>query len=409
MDRVGSSPKIRVAERIRGFGTTIFTEMTDLAVRHQAVNLGQGFPNFPSPDFLKEAARRAVYADQNQYARSPGHPRLVEILASRLSGEFGRSLDPRAEITVTAGATEGIFLSAQAFLEPGDEVVLIEPFYDGYPAVSEMCGARCVYVPLQAGADGKWFLAPGDLEKAFNHKTKMLFLNTPHNPTGKVFTPRELERIAELCIRFDVLAVSDEVYDRMVFDGREHCRLAAMPGMWDRTITLGSAGKTFSVTGWKIGWAVAPAPLSDGLRKVHQWVTFAVSTPLQEAVAIALEEADSRGYYRELREMYQGKRDFLVRALRESGFSVCVPEGTYFVLADFRSWGLDHDEEFCRYLTSEVGVAAIPPSTFYCGPHQGLARTMARFCFCKTDDTLGEAAGRLERGFRTRPGRGRIG
>ncbi len=396
--------KITMAGRVSGFGTTIFAEMTELAIRCRAVNLGQGFPNFPCPDFLKEAAASAVHGDQNQYARSAGLPRLVKVLASHLAPEFGRDLDPFSDVTVTAGATEGLFLAATAFLEGGDEVVMIEPFYDAYPADSELFGANCVYVPLRPEASGRWGLDFDELEKGFTSKTKMIFLNTPHNPTGKVFSREELERIADLCKRFDVLVVSDEVYDRMAFDGLEHVRIASLPGMWDRTITLGSAGKTFSVTGWKIGWAIAPEPLSTGLRKAHQWVSYAVTTPLQEAVAFALEEAGPRDYYTQLRGMYQKKRDYLSRVLKENGFRVYVPEGTYFILADFQEWGFRNDEEFCRFLATEAGVAAIPPSSFYSIPHKELARTLVRFCFCKTDETLAEAAGRLKEAYQRRSG-----
>lgn len=390
------------AGRIQGFGTTVFAEMTELAIRHRAVNLGQGFPNFPCPDFLKEAATRAIYEDQNQYARSAGTPHLVRVLARELSAEFGRELEPFSEITVTAGATEGLFIAAQAFLEPGDEAVLLEPFYDAYPADSALCGAVCVHVPLRPGEKGNWVLDPAEMEKAFSEKTKLVFLNTPQNPTGKVFSRQELEQIAALSIRFDTLVVSDEVYDRMVFDGREHVRLASLPGMWERTVTLGSAGKTFSVTGWKIGWAVAPPDLSEALRKVHQWVPYAVTTPLQEAVACALEEAGPRKYYAQLREMYETKRDYLVRVLEQSGLRAYVPEGTYFVLADFGSWGFDDDVDFCKYLVTEAGVAAIPPSAFYSEVHKELASRLVRFCFCKTDEILAQAAEKLREGYRVR-------
>jgi len=393
------------AGRIRGFGTTIFAEMTELAVAHGAVNLGQGFPNFPCPDFLKEADRKALYEDQNQYARSAGTPHLVTVLANELAGEFGRDLDPLREITVTTGATEGLFISAQAFLEPGDDVVLIEPFYDAYPADSVLCGATCVHVPLRPDEQGKWVFDAAEMEGAFTERTKLVFLNTPQNPTGKVFSRPELEQIAALSIRHDTIVVSDEVYDRMVFDGLEHIRIASLPGMWERTVTLGSAGKTFSVTGWKIGWAVAPPALSDALRKVHQWVPYAVTTPLQEAVACALEQAGPRDYYADLQQTYQTKRDFLVRALEESGFRAYVPEGTYFILADCSSWGLANDADFSRYLTTEVGVGAIPPSAFYSEPHKELARTLVRFCFCKTDETLSQAAEKLKEAYRARSSR----
>ena len=392
------------AGRIRGFGTTIFAEMTALAIEHGAVNLGQGFPDFPCPDFLKEAAGKALYEDRNQYARSAGAPHLVTVLASELSGEFGRDLDPLSEITVTTGATEGLFIAAQAFLEPGDEALLIEPFYDAYPADSALCGASCVHVPLRPDEGGKWIFDATEMKAAFTDKTKLVFLNTPQNPTGKVFSRPELEQIAELSIRHDAIVVSDEVYDRMVFDGLEHIRIASLPGMWDRTVTLGSAGKTFSVTGWKIGWAVAPPSLSEALRKVHQWVPYAVTTPLQEAVACALEEAGPRNYYAELQQMYQAKRDLLVRALEGSGFQAYVPEGTYFILADCGSWGFDNDVEFCRCLTTEAGVGAIPPSAFYSEAHKGLARTLVRFCFCKTDEVLSRAAEKLKEAYRARSG-----
>ena len=392
--------EVQMAQRIQGFGTTVFAEMTDLAIRHDAVNLGQGFPNFPCEDFLKEAARTAVFANQNQYARSGGLPHLVQVLAEGLSGSFGRALDPMAEITVTAGATEGLFLAAQAFLEPGDEVLLVEPFYDAYPADSLLCGATCQHVALKPDDRGTWQIDFGALEAAFSSSTRLLFLNTPHNPTGKVFSLHELEQIAELAVRHDVLVVSDEVYDRMVFDGLKHHRIASLPGMWERTITLGSAGKTFSVTGWKIGWAIAAPALSEGLRKVHQWVTYAVATPLQEAVAAALEQADALEYYGRLRAMYEEKRDLLTRALEESGFRVYTPQGTYFVLADFSEWGFEDDVSFCRHLTTRAGVAAIPPSAFYSEPHRDLARSLVRFCFCKTEETLNEAAERLRKAFR---------
>jgi aspartate/methionine/tyrosine aminotransferase len=400
---VSEDGKRHWAGRIRGFGTTIFAEMTELAVAHGAVNLGQGFPNFPCPGFLKEAARKALYEDQNQYARSAGTPHLVKVLANELAGEFARDLDPFSEITVTTGATEGLFISAQAFLETGDEVVLIEPFYDAYPADSALCGASCVHVPLRPDERGKWVFDGAEMERAFTKRTKLVFLNTPQNPTGKVFSRAELEQIAALSIRHDAIVVSDEVYDRMVFDGLEHTRIASLPDMWERTVTLGSAGKTFSVTGWKIGWAVAPPSLSEALRKVHQWVPYAVATPLQEAVASALEEAGPRGYYAELQQMYQTKRDFLVRALEQSGFQPYVPEGTYFILADCGSWGFVNDADFCRYLTTEVGVGAIPPSAFYSEAHRELARTLVRFCFCKTDEILSQAAEKLKSAYQADP------
>ena len=233
--------KILPSKRIESFGTTIFAEMTELAIKHQAVNLGQGFPNFPCPDFLKEAAHQALYADQNQYARSAGLPHLVQALAREMSPSFERDLDALSDITITSGATEGLFIAAQAFLESGDEVVLIEPFYDAFPANADLCGARAVYVPLEPDPYDNWSWDPAALKKAFSEKTKMVIINSPHNPTGKVFTQQELEKLAEYCVHYNAIVVSDEVYNQMVFDDAAHLRIAALPGMWERTITLGSA------------------------------------------------------------------------------------------------------------------------------------------------------------------------
>ena len=274
-----------VAQRVRGFGPTVFAEFTALANQTGAVNLGQGFPNFPAPDFVKAAAQAAIAADLNQYARSAGHPRLVQALAALYSPLFGRSLDPFSEVVVTVGATEGIFAAMQALVEPGDEVILIEPFYDSYPAAVQMAGGRCVYVPLRAPAGAtraeQWALHGDELAAAFSPRTKLLVLNTPLNPLGKVFSRAELQEIADLVIAHNITVLSDEVYEWMVYPAPEqparaaqpaqpaqsvqHVRIATLPGMWERTITLGSAGKTFSVTGWKIGWAIAPRPLAQAL------------------------------------------------------------------------------------------------------------------------------------------------
>ncbi len=393
------------ARRVRSFGTTVFAEFTALANQVKAVNLGQGFPDFPAPDFILRAAKEAIDGHLNQYTRSAGHPRLVHALSRIYSPLFGRTVDPLTEIVVTTGATEGIFATIQALVDPGDEVILIEPFYDSYPASVTMAGGIPVYVPLRAPAGAysarEWRLDLDELARAFSPRTRLLVLNTPHNPVGKVFTREELQAIGELAQQHDVWVLSDEVYEWMVYPDASHVRIGALPGMWERTVTLGSAGKTFSVTGWKIGWAIAPPHLAHAILMAHQWIPFCVATPLQEAVAVAFEQAEALGYFRELVAMYQAKRDKLVHALERAGLTPTVPDGSYFVLADTGHLdvpvpqGERRDVAVCRWLTTQVGVAAIPPSAFYSPAHRHLVANLARFTFCKTDEALDEAARRL--------------
>lgn len=398
------------ATRVRSFGTTVFAEYTALAIEHNAVNLGQGFPNFAAPDFIKEAAQAAIAADLNQYARSAGHPRLVNALAATYGPLFGRELDPMQEIVVTVGATEGIYATIQALVDPGDEVILIEPFYDSYPASVIMAGGTPVYVPLRqqpnATHASQFALDMDELAAAISPRTRLLVINTPQNPLGKVFSRQELEQVAALAQQHDLLVLSDEVYEWMVYpalDGTpiQHVRMATLPGMWERTITLGSAGKTFSVTGWKIGWAIAPPHLAQAVFMAHQWIPFAVATPLQEAVGAALEEAPRQNYYSWLAKMYQAKRDKLLDVFNEVGLTPIRPDGSYFIIVDTRDLdvpvpdGTRRDVAVARWFTREVGVAAIPPSHFYSEAHQSLTENLARFCFCKTDETLDEAAQRL--------------
>lgn len=407
-----SSPNAQFlpAQRVRGFGTTVFAEFTALANEHDAVNLGQGFPDFPAPDFIKEAAQEAIAQDLNQYTRSAGHLRLVKALADVYSPLFGRNLNALDEIVVTSGATEAIFATIQALVDPGDEVILIEPFYDSYPASVIMAGGTPVYVPLRpsggANHSTQWVVDMDELAAAFTPRTRLLILNTPHNPVGKVFRRQELMAIADLVKKQDVLLLSDEVYEWMVYDQAQHVRIATLPGMWERTITLGSAGKTFSVTGWKVGWAIAPPPIARAIFMAHQWIPFTVPTPLQEAVAIAFEVAEERNYFNWLGKMYQAKRDKLLAALLETGLTPTVPEGSYFILVDGTPLdahlpnhvqGDDEPRDFavCRWLTSEIGVAAIPPTAFYSPNHKHLAEHLVRFCFCKTDAVLDEGSRRL--------------
>ncbi len=391
-----------MAQRIRSFGTSIFTEMSALAAAHQAINLSQGFPDFAGPEHVKQAAIAAINADHNQYAPAPGIPTLRQAVAETYQASYGLRVTAD-HVTITSGATEALFSTVLALVDPGDEVIVFEPAYDSYGPNTIIAGGVPRYVRLNPphatevtdseAAAADWTFDPGVLRAAFGPKTRAIVVNTPHNPTGKVFHQAELELIAELCIEHDVIAVADEVYDRMVFTG-QHIPIATLPGMWERTVTINSTGKTFSMTGWKIGYAIAPPALTDAVRKIHQWATFAVATPFQHAMAAALSEALHSSYYPDLHRFYAERRSLLVDVLRSSGFGVTAPAGTYFVMADIGGWAPASDVEFCRYLTTEIGVAAIPPSVFYDQPRT--APPMARFCFAKQLATLEAAARRLE-------------
>ena len=380
----------RAANRIRGFGTSVFTEMSRLAVQCGAVNLGQGFPDFPGPDFVKDAAKRAIDADLNQYAPSHGSPRLRTAIAHDWQERFGRTVDPETEVTVTSGATEAIFDLIQALVTPGDGVVAFEPFYDSYPTSVQMAGGVFQLVTLRPP---DWRFDRDDLRAALASRPKLLLLNTPHNPTGKVFCQEELEDIAALCREYDVLVLTDEVYDRIVFDCTFHLPMAMLPGMWERTLTINSTGKTFSMTGWKIGYVVGPPALQAPLRAVHQFVTFATATPFQDAMASAMEQARGNGYYAQLREDYQRRRDALATVLTGAGWSPFPVAGSYFLSIDVSALPFADDVAFCRWLTTEIGVAAIPTSAFYATPER--APNHARFCFAKRAETITEAGRRL--------------
>lgn len=379
-----------VAERLRPFGTTIFTEMTRLAVRHGAVNLAQGFPDFPGPEFVKDAAVRAIREDRNQYGRMQGELPLVRAIADVHRDRTGADLDPETEVVVTAGATEAIAATVLALVDPGDEVVLLEPYYDSYRACVAMAGGVPRFVTLRA-PDFRW--DAGAVDAAFSPRTRLVLVNTPHNPTGRVLSRAELGEIAAACVRHDAICVTDEVYDRLVFEG-EHVSMASLPGMHERTVTIGSTGKTFSLTGWKIGWAAAPAPLAKAVATAHQFLTFAVATPFQHAAAEALRAPPS--YFDDFLRGYRERRDHLVAALREAGFGVTAPEGTYFVMADIRPLGWDDDVAFCRHLVEHVGVAAIPPTAFYERKEEG--RFLTRWAFCKKVETLQAGVARLRSG-----------
>jgi len=378
-----------LTSRLTGFGTTIFTEMTALAIEHEAVNLGQGFPDFDGPEFVKEAAAAAMRSGHNQYARMAGDMGLAQAIADHQHRFYGLGYDPATEITVHAGATEGLFAALSALLDPGDEVLAFEPLYDSYPAAVALAGARLVTVPLTP--PGMSFDA-GALAAAASDRTRVLLLNTPNNPTGKVFTRAELEVVAELCRRRDLIAVTDEVYEHIVFEG-EHVPLATLPGMRERTITTSSTGKSFSLTGWKIGYTCAPSHLASAVRAVHQFVTFSVATPLQRAMAVALSAEES--YFVGLAADYRARRDRLLAGLEAAGLAVLAPQGTYFALADIRLLGEEDGEALCRRLPQAAGVAAIPVTAF--AREAPRYRHLVRFAFCKRDETLDEGLRRLRR------------
>ena len=381
-----------LADRVAGFGTSIFSEITNLAIEHQAVNLGQGFPDFAGPDFVKQAAVEAIQADLNQYAPSPGLPRLRKAIAAQWERLYERAVDWQSEVTVTSGATEALANAALALCDPGDRVIVFEPAYDSYVPDLTLAGATPLLVRLHPP---DWHFDPAVLRAAFEQRPRAIWLNTPHNPTGKVFRHDELMLIAELCQQYDVVAVSDEVYDQLVFNDAVHAPLAMLPGMWERTLTINSIGKTFSVTGWKIGYAVGPPALNHALRQAHQWVTFATATPLQDAAAAALEQSAVNGYYETFRHEYDERRVLLERILAEVGLSTLAIHGSYFLNADISSLGFTDDREFCRFLTTEIGVAAIPTSAFYIDTHD--VPPLARFCFAKRLETLTAAGERLQR------------
>lgn len=390
-----------VAARLAPFGTTIFTEMTRLAQRHNAVNLAQGFPDFDGPEFVKEAAIDAIRAGRSQYARMFGDPALNAALAARWRLQAGQEIDPDTQITVTSGCTEAIAAAMLGVVNPCDRVVMFEPYYDSYRATAAMAGAELRFVELRPPADMRagamtrsafWF-DEGELERAMTG-ARVLLLNTPHNPTGHVFSRQEMDRIAFLCVKHNVLAITDEVYEELTY-GHEHVRLATLPGMSDRTITLSSLGKAFSLTGWKIGWAITTPELTLAVRAAHQFLTFATATPLQIGAIAAIEQG--AGYVASLREQFARGREQLAAILAEIGFGVVMPRGTYFIMADHtevsRRMGVSGDVELCRELPARVGVAAIPPSVFYDTPERG--RSLVRFAFCKAKATLDEAAHRL--------------
>ncbi len=388
-----------VARRTEGFTESVIREMTRLAAAHDAINLAQGFPNFAAPAELKEAAKRAIDADINQYAITWGARSLRDALARTYADLYGMPVDPETMLTVTCGATEAMISTLLAIVDPGDEVIVLEPFYENYGPDADIAGATPVHVPLRPPANS---FDRDELAGAFSSRTKAIVVNTPNNPTGRVFTREELSYIASLCVEHDVVAVTDEIYEHIRYTG-EHIPIATLPGMADRTVTISGASKTFSVTGWRVGWIVAPPTLSGAIRKVHDFVTVGAPAPLQEAVAAGL--GLGRPYYDGLAAGYRARRDLLVGALERAGFAPRPPEGAYYVLCDISPFGFDDDVAFARWLVSEVGVAGVPGSSFYSRPELG--RHLIRFTFCKTDEVLRAAAERLENAASSGPRRTR--
>jgi aminotransferase len=377
-----------VSRKSRQFTESVIREMTRLAHRHDAINLAQGFPDFEAPHEVKEAACRAIAGDVNQYAITWGAKSLRDAVCAKAAAYNGLRADPEKNVTVCCGATEAMLSTLLALVDPGDEVIVFEPFYENYGPDAILCGAVPRFVRLH---EPDWALDEGELAAAFTPRTKAVVLNTPNNPTGKVFTRAELEAVAALCTRHGVVAITDEIYEHILYDGAEHVTLGSLPGMEELSVTINALSKTYSVTGWRVGWAIACEELTAAIRKVHDFCTVGAAAPLQEAGAAALALPES--YYAAIAERYRGKRDRLCAALETAGFGVFRPRGAYYVMTDIAGFGFEDDVAFARFLVEEARVAAVPGSSFYTDPASG--RHRLRFNFCKKDATLDAAVGRL--------------
>ena len=379
----------RVSQKSLRFTESVIREMTRLANQHGAVNLSQGFPDFPAPDDIKQAAARAVAADVNQYAITWGAKSLRDALVAKQQRFTGLRFDPEREVTVCCGATECMASVMLALVDPGDEVIVFEPFYENYGPDAILSGAMPRFVRLR---EPDWSFDPAELAAAFNARTRAVVVNTPNNPTGKVFSRVEMEQIAALCMKWDVVCVTDEIYEHILYDGAEHVSMAALDGMRERTVTISGLSKTWSVTGWRIGWCLAPADLTNAIRKVHDFLTVGAPAPLQEAAAVAL--AMPQDYFSRLADGYRERREFLVPALERAGFKPFAPRGAYYVMTDISGFGFPDDVAFARWLVAEGGVAAVPGSSFYSDPAAGSQRL--RFHFARKRETLEAAAERLQ-------------
>jgi aminotransferase len=376
------------SERASKFTESVIREMTRICLKHQGVNLAQGFPDFPAPSEIKQAAIEAIQRDFNQYAITWGTINLRKAIAEKFAWYNGVIIDPEREITVCCGSTEAMISSLMAIVNPGEEVIVFEPFYENYGPDTILCEARPRFITLH---EPDWHFDEKELSRVFNDKTRTIILNTPNNPTGKVFSYEELQFIADLCLKWNVIAVTDEIYEHILYDGAKHISIASLPGMRDQTITINSISKTYSLTGWRVGWAIAPAHLTASIRKVHDFLTVGAPHPLQEAGAMALKM--DRSYYEILAREYQERRDFLARGLEEAGFKVYLPNGAYYIMTDVAHFGFSDDVTFARHLVEKAGVATVPGSSFY--SHPSLGATKVRFCFPKRMETLREAAERL--------------
>jgi aspartate/methionine/tyrosine aminotransferase len=388
-----TSPKHFLSDKVEHFTESVIREMTRQAMLYNAVNLAQGFPDFPAPAEIKQAAQQAVAADVNQYAITWGAKNLRNAIARQMKVWQGIDVDPEKEVTVCCGSTEAMISTLLAVCNTGDEVVIFEPFYENYGPDSVLSGAKPKFVKLRPPQDekGEWTFDETELRRAFAKHTKAIILNTPNNPTGKVFTRGELGLIRDLCLEFDVLAITDEIYEHILYDGTQHISMASLDGMRDRTVTINGMSKTYSVTGWRVGWAVAAEKITNAIRKVHDFLTVGAPAPLQEAGAAALSMPPA--YYEKLAEGYRVRRDHLMPALSAAGFKCFRPRGAYYVMTDVSAFGFKDDVSFAKYLVQDIGVATVPGSSFYHDPRDGAHQI--RFAFCKKPETLDEASRRL--------------
>jgi aminotransferase len=387
---MATEPPLSVSRKAEQFTESVIREMTRLCQAHDGINLAQGFPDFPAPEEIKEAAVAAIRADVNQYAITWGAKRFRDAIVEKYRRSYGLDLDPERELTVCCGSTEAMMATMLALVDPGDEVVVFEPFYENYGPDAILSGATPRFVRLH---EPDWRIDPDELAAVFSSRTRAIIINTPNNPTGKVFTSAELSLIAGLCQKWGVVAVTDEIYEHIIYEGKTHVPIATLPGMRERTVTINSLSKTYSVTGWRVGYALAPAALTGAIRKVHDFLTVGAAAPLQEAGAVALALPDD--YYRRLALDYQKRRDLMLEGLERAGFRCFKPDGAYYIMTDISGFGFEDDVVFARHLVEKVGVAAVPGSSFYRTRQAGAQKL--RFTFCKREATLREAGEKLAR------------